>query len=79
MTRHPHKPNKPILTRTNTNWFIITNLMMATTTLTVVTSAEHNKNKQLAHTIKLTTFSLTNLFFSFTARNALHSMFNLKN
>ncbi len=77
MKRRPRKPEKPILTRADTRWFVIAGLVMATATLAVVAGTEHSHSEELARTMGLTTFSLANLFFSFTARDHLRSVFNL--
>src|ERR1700745_3050950 len=50
---------------------------MAAATLAVVAGAEHDHGEGLARTMGLTTFSLANLFFSFTAREKLGSVFSL--
>jgi P-type Ca2+ transporter type 2C len=44
----------------------------------VLAGAEHTESDALARTMGLTTFSLANLFFSFTARDALRSVFSLE-
>ena len=77
MQRRPRKPERPILTRADTVWFVVAGLVMAAATLGVIAGAEHNEGEQLARTMGLTTFSLANLFFSFTARDRLGSVFNL--
>ena len=50
---------------------------MAAATLAVIAGAEHAHGDALARTMGLTTFSLANLFFSFTARDELRSVFSL--
>jgi P-type Ca2+ transporter type 2C len=77
MQRRPRKPEQPILNRADTHWFIAAGFVMAIATLAVVAGAEHNESEQLARTMGLTTFSLANLFFSFTAKDALRSVFSL--
>ena len=47
------------------------------TVCAVIGVAEHNEGQQLARTMGLTTFAIANLFFSFTARDALRSVFSL--
>jgi Ca2+-transporting ATPase len=76
MERRPRKPEQPILTRADTRWFIVAGLVMAIATLAVIAGAEDD-GEGLARTMGLTTFSLANLFFSFTARDALRSVFSL--
>ena len=77
MKRRPRKPEKPILTRADTRWFIIAGFVMAASTLAVIAGAEHSEGENLARTMGLTTFALTNLFFSFTARDQLGTIFSL--
>jgi Ca2+-transporting ATPase len=77
MERKPRKPDSPILTRPDTRWFIIAGLVMAAATLGVIAGAENAEGEGLARTMGMTTFALANLFFSFTARDALRSVFDL--
>jgi P-type Ca2+ transporter type 2C len=76
MERRPRKPEQPILTRGDTRWFVVAGLVMAVATLAVIAGYEGDGDG-LARTMGLTTFSLANLFFSFTARDALRSVFSL--
>jgi len=78
MERTPRKPGEPILTRANTIWFAIAGLVMAGATLAVIAGAEHDHGHELARTMGITTFALANLFFSFTARDELSSVFSLE-
>ena len=77
MRRRPRKPERPILSGADTRWFIVAGFVMAAATLGVIAGAEHTHSDALARTMGLTTFSLANLFFSCTARDALHSVFSL--
>jgi P-type Ca2+ transporter type 2C len=77
MARRPRKPDEPILTRATTRWFAIAGLVMAASTLAVVAGAEHDKGADLARTMGLTTFAISNLVFSFTARDELRSVLSL--
>jgi P-type Ca2+ transporter type 2C len=77
MQRRPRKPEQPILLRDDTVWFVVAGLVMAAVTLAVIAGAEHTESDGLARTMGLTTFSLANLFFSFTARDKLRSVFSL--
>jgi len=77
MQRRPRKPEKPILTRADTRWFIVAGLVMAVATLAVAAGTEHEEGEELARTMALTTFAIANLLFSFTARDALRSVFSL--
>src|SRR5690349_19923451 len=77
MERRPRKPERPILSGADTRWFVVAGLVMAATTLAVIAGAEHDKGVELARTMGVTTFAIANLFFSFTARDALRSVFSL--
>jgi Ca2+-transporting ATPase len=77
MERRPRKPEQPILSRADTRWFVVAGLVMAVATLAVIAGAEDAEGADLARTMGLTTFSLSNLFFSFSARDALQSVFSL--
>ncbi|WP_028066765.1 cation-translocating P-type ATPase [Solirubrobacter soli] len=77
MERKPRKPEAPILRRADTHWFVIAGIVMAGATLGVAAGAEHSDGADLARTMALTTFSIGNLLFSFTARDELRSVFSL--
>jgi P-type Ca2+ transporter type 2C len=77
MRRRPRKPDRPILTRADTRWFVIAGLVMAIATLGVAAGAENAEGEQLARTMAVTTFAIANLAFSFTARDGLRSVFSL--
>jgi Ca2+-transporting ATPase len=78
MERRPRKPERPLLTRADTMWFVVAGLAMAAATLGVVAGAEHDHGEKLARTMGMTTFGLANLFFSFTALDRLRSVFSLE-
>jgi Ca2+-transporting ATPase len=46
--------------------------------MAIAAGAEHDKGEKLARTMAFTTFGLANLFFSFTARDELRSVFTLE-
>jgi Ca2+-transporting ATPase len=77
MKRRPRKPGQPILRRADTRWFIVAGLVMAIATLAVAAWAENHHGENLARTMALTTFSIANLLFSFTAKDELCSVFSL--
>jgi len=77
MQRRPRKPEKPILTRADTRWFVIAGLVMAVATLGVAAGAENAEGEDLARTMAMTTFAIANLAFSFTARDELRSVLSL--
>ena len=71
MKRRPRKPEQPILKRADTRWFVIAGLVMGVATLAVAAWAENQHGEDVARTMALTTFSIANLLFSFTARDEL--------
>jgi P-type Ca2+ transporter type 2C len=77
MKRKPRKPDQPLLTRTDTRWFVIAGFVMALATLAVAAGAEDAEGAGLARTMAVTTFAISNLAFSFTARDELRSVFSL--
>jgi P-type Ca2+ transporter type 2C len=77
MNRSPRKPKQPLLTRADTKWFVVAGLVMAIGTLAVAAGAEHDHGENLARTMALTTFAISNLVFSFTTRDELRSVFSL--
>src|SRR5206468_11003683 len=52
-------------------------LVMAAATLGVAAGAEHDTGQELARTMAMTTFAISNLGFSITARDKLRSVFSL--
>ena len=77
MERSPRKPKQPLLSRPDTRWFIVAGVVMAGATLGVIARAENAEGDGLARTMGMTTFAIANLFFSFTARDELRSVFSL--
>ena len=73
MSRRPRRPEKPLLSRSDTRWFIVAGVVMAASTLAVIAGAEDAEGETLARTMGLTTFAIANLAFSFTARDELRS------
>ena len=51
---------------------------MAAATLAVIVGAEDAEGEGLARTMGMTAFAIANLFFSFTARDELRSVFSLE-
>jgi P-type Ca2+ transporter type 2C len=78
MGRRPRKPGAPILNRQDTRWFIVAGLVMGASTLAIAAGAEHDKGGDVARTMALTTFAISNLVFSFTARDELRSVLSLE-
>lgn len=77
MERKPRRPDAPILDRSATVWFIVAGLVMGASALIVVAWGDHEDGADVARAMGLTTFSIANLVFSFTARDQLRSVFSL--
>lgn len=77
MERRPRKPDQPILHRADTRWFVVAGLVMAAATLGVAAWAEHEHGADLARTMALTTFAVSNLVFSFATRDEWRTVFSL--
>lgn len=77
MERKPRKPQQPILQRADTRWFVVAGLVMAIAVLGVAAWAEHEHGEDVARTMALTTFSVANLVFSFSARDEWRTVLSL--
>lgn len=74
MTRAPRGPDQPILSRGLFVWLVAVGLVMAVGTLGVITLV---RDEVVAHTMGLATFSLFNLFFSFTTKDESRTVFTV--
>ncbi len=77
MRRKPRPSNEPLLSGRTFGWLGIIGLVLGVATLLVIAWASTNHEDHLARTMGLTTFSLGNLFFSFTVRSDIRSVFSL--
>ena len=78
MERGPRSPDQPILTRPLLLWLVFVGVIIGAGTLGVISWAEQTHDEAVAHTMGVVTFSLFALVFSFTARDALRSVFSLE-
>jgi len=78
MARKPRRADEPILDRGLMLWLGFAGLVMGAATLGVVWWADDAHGAALARTMGLTTFALANLFFSFTTKDELRSIFSLE-
>jgi Ca2+-transporting ATPase len=77
MARRPRPADEKILPRDRLAWLSVLGLVLGIGTLGVIAWSEHAHGTGLARTMGLTTFSLFNLFLSFTVRDDLRSVFSL--
>jgi P-type Ca2+ transporter type 2C len=77
MRRKPRASNEPLLSGRTLGWLGIIGFVLGLATLLVIAWASTNHEDHLARTMGLTTFSLGNLFFSFTVRSDIRSVFSL--
>jgi P-type Ca2+ transporter type 2C len=78
MERKPRKEDEPILDRLRFVWIAIAGLVMAGITLGVAWWAEDHHGTAVARTMALTTFSIANLYFSFTALEERRTIFSME-
>ncbi len=77
MARKPRPPDQPILPRRLLIWLVTVGFVMGLGTLSIASWANHAYGKPIAQTMALTTFSLFNLFFSFTTKDERHTVFTV--
>jgi P-type Ca2+ transporter type 2C len=78
MERQPRDPEEPILDRLRLVWIAIAGLAMAAGTVGIAWWADDHHGAAVARTMALTTFSIANLLFSFTALDERRSVFNME-
>jgi len=77
MERKPRPVSEPLLSRPLLLWLGFVGLVMGLGTLGVIWGADDSSGAVVARTMGLTTFALANLFYSFTTRDELLSVFSL--
>jgi len=75
MQRKPRKVDEPILPRATLLWLVIAGTVIGGGALLVIAWAIDAHNLAIARTMGLATFSFSNIFFSFTVRDQLRSVF----
>ena len=78
MGRRPRKAEEPILDRMRFVWIAIAGLAMAVGTVGIAWWADDHHGAALARTMALTTFSIANLLFSFTALDERRTVFSVE-
>jgi Ca2+-transporting ATPase len=77
MRRRPRRADEPLLTGRVLGWLGLVGLVVGVGTLAVIQVAGGRYGTDLGRTMGLTTFSIFNLFFSFTVRSELRSVFTM--
>jgi P-type Ca2+ transporter type 2C len=78
MGRRPRDEDEPILDRMRFVWIALAGLVMAGMTIGVAWWADDHHGSAVARTMALTTFSIANLLFSFTALDERRTIFSLE-
>lgn len=77
MQRPPRRGDEPLLPGRTLGWLGVVGLVMGGLTLAVIAWSDARHDIGVARTMGLTTFSIANLFLSFTVRSETRSMFSL--
>ena len=77
MARQPRNANEAILDRLRLVWIAIAGLAMAVGTVGIAWYADDHHGAAVARTMALTTFSIANLLFSFTALDERRTIFSM--
>ena len=77
MARQPRNANEAILDRLRLVWIAIAGLEMAVGTVGIAWYADDHHGAAVARTMALTTFSIANLLFSFTALDERRTIFSM--
>ncbi|WP_426504532.1 cation-translocating P-type ATPase [Dactylosporangium sp. McL0621] len=78
MRRPPRRADEPLLSTRALLWLAAVGLVLGAVTLAVIAWAGRAYGMDVARTMGLTTFSILNLFLSFTVRSDTRSMFTLE-
>jgi Ca2+-transporting ATPase len=78
MKRRPRGSDEPLLSRGALGWLGVVGLVMGLSTLIVIWWADREWNLGTARTMGVTAFAIMNLFFSWTVRSDLRSVFSVE-
>jgi len=80
MARKPRPVTEPILTRIVLYWLAVAGLVLGGSTLIIIWWANnhYDPGREVAQTMGLTTFSIANIFLSFTVKDERRSMFTME-
>jgi Ca2+-transporting ATPase len=77
MEDKPRAVDEPILNRDLIYWLAVVGLVHGVVVLGVLQWASDHRTEEIARTMAVTSFGLMNLFYSFTVRSELRSVFSL--
>ncbi|WP_433383947.1 cation-translocating P-type ATPase [Actinoplanes sp. CA-142083] len=78
MARKPRRSDEPLLSRKSMGWLGVVGLVMGVSTLIVIWWGDQEWNLDTGRTMGVTAFSIMNLFFSFTVRSDIRSVFSVE-
>jgi Ca2+-transporting ATPase len=78
MKRKPRPEKEPILSGSVLAWLAVAGLVLGGTTLGVIWWAHDAHNTAVARTMGMTTFAIANVFFSYTVKDDLRSIFTVE-
>jgi Ca2+-transporting ATPase len=78
MERKPRPTDEPILPRELLVWLVMAGIVLGGTTLGVIWWADDAHGTAVARTMGMTTFAIANVFFSFTVKDQLRSVFTVE-
>ncbi|MFC4037449.1 cation-translocating P-type ATPase [Dactylosporangium siamense] len=78
MRRPPRRADEPLLPTRTLLWLAFLGLVMGAATLAVIAWAGNTHGMDVARTMGLATFSILNLFLSFTVRSDVRSVFTIE-
>jgi Ca2+-transporting ATPase len=78
MKRKPRPESEPILPRAVLGYLTFAGLVLGGSTLGLIAWADHNHTTAVARTMGMTAFAIANVFFSFTVKDPLRSVFTVE-
>ncbi|HEX6663745.1 MAG TPA: HAD-IC family P-type ATPase [Gaiellaceae bacterium] len=78
MKRKPRPEGEPILPREVLGYLAFAGLVIGGSTLGLIAWADHKHGTAVARTMGMTTFAIANVFFSFTVKDPLRSVFTVE-
>jgi Ca2+-transporting ATPase len=78
MERKPRPEKEPILPRALLGWLAVAGLVLGGSTLALIAWADDQHGTAVARTMGMTTFAIANVFFSFTVKDSLRSVFSVE-
>ncbi|MCU7726000.1 HAD-IC family P-type ATPase [Actinoplanes sp. KI2] len=78
MQRKPRRSDEPLLSRGSLGWLGVVGLVMGIATLLVIWWADREWNIETGRTMGVTAFAIMNLFWSWTVRSDIRSVFSFE-